>query len=775
MLGLAAFNPIWITLGPLVIINAVLFTSYITYLVWGRKRREHNFAGAKRGASHLLSGATRDWWLWTTDPIVHFFVRAHLGPNALTAIGSILSFVAAILYAMGAFGYAGWTMIFGATFDIFDGRVARITGKTSRSGGFLDAVMDRFSEGAVFLGLAYYFRSSWLLVVIVAGLIGSFLVSYTRARAEAMGVECTVGTMQRPERIVYLGVASIFSPVVSLVLTRWWPMPPPVLVILSLLLIAVMTNATAIRRMIFTMNALDTEDRREKESIPQIITRLATPEGREAFWEKARYGYDRSRAQAAHVILFLMSGIDRKVFDDMLSRGDLPNVARYMLERGGRSEAISTFPSAVGPTTAPFVTGCFPGTCDIPGVRWFDRTVPESRVLTMNRFRDYAGWGAYAMDHDLSKSVSTIFEYSRQAVNIFGVLNRGCGLVRDPAFFRLHSRFHRAQRLSDIETADAAAAHWFASAIRRETDFVLYCFPPTNFLEEGRDARSAVVDAYRRLDQDVGRAVDLLRERGMEERSVLMLASDHATGVNARSFDLEAFLAKRFRVAPLGRRMRDWQEAEVIALPSGTSMAHISLRHDGGWERRPFFEEIEQRGLVGSLLEEECIDCIAGRSVDGGICVQSRRGRAQILEDADGRITYIVKGSDPFGYEGLGRVMDANEALRTTSSGSYPDGLVQLAQLFRSRRSGDLVVSAAPDVSLLTSDTPAATATQGSLAREHLVVPYLSSIPMRAGVVRTADIFARVLDLLGIEARHAIDGVLREPIESVEPVERCAP
>ncbi|MFH0800605.1 MAG: alkaline phosphatase family protein [Pseudomonadota bacterium] len=757
MISTLAINPIWITLGPIVVINAVLFVSYIFYRFHGRKTLAREFKGAKKSGSSFLSSGTREWWFWTTDPLVRLFVKLHIGPNVITAMGFSFAALAGLLFSRGWFGYAGWAMIGGASFDIFDGRVARITGKVSRSGAFFDAVMDRFSEGICFLGLAVYFRDSAMLGVVIAALIGSLLVSYARARAEGVGIECTVGIMQRPERIAYLGVASVLDPIMNMVLHRWWAVPPPVLVILALILIAVMTNGTAIYRMVYVMNALDTADKRGRESIPQIITRLSTSEGREALWEKARYGYDRTKSPLAHVVLFLLDGISPETVSDLAKAGDLPNISRYILERGGSAEATSAFPSATGPATAPFVTGCFPGTCDIPGVRWFDRSVPSSRVLTMNRFRDYAGWGAYAMDHDLSKSVRTIFEYSRQAVNIFGVPNRGCGLVRDPAFFRMRSRFYRPRREEDIADAEEAAFSWFQAAMHRETDFVLYSFPPLGLPSNQGASADKLKERARKADEHVGRAAKLLQETGIYERTALLFSGAHGRRELERRFDLGGFLSKRHKTVFSVRGLKEWHDSDVIALASGTSMAHIYVRA-GDWADRSFFEDIERRGLVGSLLEQDGVDILAGRSIEGGIVVQTRQGRAHILEDADGRITYLIKGGDPFEFPPLPQVLDAKGAFAATAETKHPDAILQLLQIFRSRRTGDLVLSAEGGVSLISHPKGATGLTRGSLCREHMLVPFMASVAPGAAKIRTADVFAITLELLGIEPAHAMDG-----------------
>jgi len=214
-------------------------------------------------------------------------------PNILTFIGFSLSIVAAFFYAKGLFGYAGWIMLFGATFDLFDGYVARLTGKDSSSGAFFDSVMDRFSEGIVFLGLCFYFRESWILLFLILGLIGSMGVSYTRARGESVGVDVKRGSMQRPERIVYLGCASIFEPMTTYGLNFIWPNPPPLLVIGAILLIGVMTNITSVYRMIYVMNELDNREKAGIETVPKILSKLATPEGREKLrseWKQRKLG-----------------------------------------------------------------------------------------------------------------------------------------------------------------------------------------------------------------------------------------------------------------------------------------------------------------------------------------------------------------------------------------------------------------------------------------------------------------------------------------------------
>lgn len=279
---------IWITLGPIVVINAILGV-YIIIFAFTRDKWPVPDEVKTRPNTRFLNSFFKEWWYWVNTPIARLLIGLRFSPNIITFIGFAVSCFAAYLFAEGSFGYAGWVMIFGATFDMFDGKVARMTGKVSRSGAYYDSVMDRFGEGVIMLGLVIYFRYTWMLYIVVMGLVGSMLVSYTRARGEGVGVVCKKGWMQRPERVAYLGVASIFQPIADYLLSFTSFDFPSILVVGSLIIIGAMTNITAVYRMVYIMNSLDNEDRAGgADSIPQILMKLSTPEGRLEWFEKVR-------------------------------------------------------------------------------------------------------------------------------------------------------------------------------------------------------------------------------------------------------------------------------------------------------------------------------------------------------------------------------------------------------------------------------------------------------------------------------------------------------
>src|SRR4030088_2921753 len=142
--------------------------------------------------------------------------RVPVTPNQLTVIGLALTFVAAGLVAFGHLRWAGVVLIVAGSFDILDGALARSTHASYPYGAFLDSTLDRYSEGAIYVGLAAYFvgmggpLQRWLVLATLAALAGSFLVSYVRARAQSLGFTCDSGVFARPERVVVTVIGLIF-------------------------------------------------------------------------------------------------------------------------------------------------------------------------------------------------------------------------------------------------------------------------------------------------------------------------------------------------------------------------------------------------------------------------------------------------------------------------------------------------------------------------------------------------------------------------------------
>ena len=196
------------------------------------------------------------------DPLAGVLVRLGIGPDALTVIGLLISLMAALMFFEGYFRYGALAVTLSGLCDILDGELARRMGRHSRFGAFLDSTLDRLSDGLVLAGIAGFYMvhltelvldpplavaeisrglepRTWAVVSLTAvlAMVGSFMVSYTRARAEGLGLECKVGWFERPERMMLLIVAALFGvgPIMSV----------------ALILLAVLSFVTAAQRVAY--------------------------------------------------------------------------------------------------------------------------------------------------------------------------------------------------------------------------------------------------------------------------------------------------------------------------------------------------------------------------------------------------------------------------------------------------------------------------------------------------------------------------------------------
>ena len=214
------------------------------------------------------------------DPFVKFLVRLGVTPNTVTLIGFVLNLGVTVIFILGAedqhrsnlsyVGWAGGLILFAGLFDMLDGQVARIGNMSSRFGALFDSVLDRYSELVMFFGICYYlvahhyFFSSLFAFL---ALIGSMMVSYTRARAEGLGIECKGGLMQRPERIITIGVSALLCGIISAYIGGDYKLYIPgvnfhvfesmSIFTVPITVVAVLSNMTAIRRLKDCKKALE--------------------------------------------------------------------------------------------------------------------------------------------------------------------------------------------------------------------------------------------------------------------------------------------------------------------------------------------------------------------------------------------------------------------------------------------------------------------------------------------------------------------------------------
>lgn len=213
------------------------------------------------------------------DPVVRVLIKLGLTPNVVTSIGFVLNIGVAVIFILGAeegnrgdlryVGWAGGLILFAGLFDMLDGQVARLGNMKSTFGALYDSVLDRYSELIMFFGICYYlvghhyFISSMFAFI---ALIGSMMVSYVRARAEGLGIECKGGLMQRPERVVSIGLCAVICGLTSLYIggdyklfipgIKFHVFEPMSIFTIPLAIIAVLTNITAFKRLVDAKKSL---------------------------------------------------------------------------------------------------------------------------------------------------------------------------------------------------------------------------------------------------------------------------------------------------------------------------------------------------------------------------------------------------------------------------------------------------------------------------------------------------------------------------------------
>lgn len=171
---------------------------------------------AARSQTILLSRWIRDWLVWVIAPLENVLVRRRVSPTFLNVLGAAMGLSAGVLFSRNSPFAAGILVLIGGLADVLDGRVARARNIQSEYGAFLDSTLDRFSESFTFIGLILYFVPNTLALAAVGlALSSSLLVSYTRARGEALGVNNASGVMQRAERLVLLAIGAICEPLIS--------------------------------------------------------------------------------------------------------------------------------------------------------------------------------------------------------------------------------------------------------------------------------------------------------------------------------------------------------------------------------------------------------------------------------------------------------------------------------------------------------------------------------------------------------------------------------
>jgi len=464
--------------------------------------------------------------------------------------------------------------------------------------------------------------------------------------------------------------------------------------------------------------------------------------------------------------LLLIDGLRPDVAEAELAGGRLPALAR-LVASGGATRAITSFPSTTSVSYLPFLTGCTPGSCNVPSIRWLDRTRYDGRWWrSRDAVRSYCGYQAGMLDADINPAVRTIFELIPESVGIFTMIARGLTPERNPAsverqFWGAVAHYALWHQPSD----DAVASHLLQAA-EGPSRFVFAQFPAVDgYTHQSYPHAERVVQSLHQVDGVVGRLMDRLAARGELAETLLLVVSDHGASVVHQHLDLaEWFRGQGVRTMSHPVVWERHPRAAVMVAGNGSAMvyAHPDEPREERWPlarlRRPdtFGTGTD---LVEQLLQEPAVALVAAEAGTDRVTVADAGGEA-IISRSQGRIRYQPQSGDPLrigeAWEGTDR-----EWLTHTFGSAMPDAPYQLLDQFRASRTGDLVVVGREGYDFRERfEIPEHRSGHGSLIRAHMQTPLWSNRRPERIAMRTVDLFPTMLEWLGEAMPERMDGEL---------------
>jgi hypothetical protein len=461
------------------------------------------------------------------------------------------------------------------------------------------------------------------------------------------------------------------------------------------------------------------------------------------------------------VVFVLIDGARPDVLRELLGRGELPNLARWVIEPGGLTVGTTVFPSTTGVAYIPFLFGRYPGSVNIPGIRWLDRAGAGAGRGWRSQWqaaRSYCGVQGGLLNSDVDAAAPSMFDLIPDSIAICTPLTRGLG--------------PRANRIPGLRMVLGSAAHYFGTypsldrAVARAWldtvvepwRFLFVVFPGVDGISHLRDPlHPAVLESYRLVDRALGDFMTRMRGRG--ETPELFVFSDHGMTVMREHCDI-AVLLEQAGVPTLRHPAHVWRRAaEVATMVSGNASVQLYFEPRSG-RARPLTESELPAAHLERFLNLPAVRLAACRSDSDGVIVRTRNGRARVTERS-GLVRYAPESGDPLGLGGYVE-LDDREFLARSRETDVPDAPRQLLQLFRSPRAGDLVLAAAPGSDFRGPwELPEHRAGHGSLITEHMEVPIASSVALPDVPLRTVDLMPTVLERLGVAVPSgvAFDGV----------------
>lgn len=462
------------------------------------------------------------------------------------------------------------------------------------------------------------------------------------------------------------------------------------------------------------------------------------------------------------LVILVADGARPDTLFGAMDAGALPAISALRAS-GMATTLTSVFPSVTGSAYTPFLTGLHPGRAGLPGLRWYDRE--RRSTLWPANARSYVGLGGMRADKDLSREHKTLFEVEPRSLGGFTYIGRGLNtrqrIGTGWAFGARLAWTHFRGDLDGWMRFDRWLGEEFVRRIVAQQPRVAFLAHPGVDKLSHRMGQShpRVLEALQTVDNTVRLLKEAFAKIGRSDELEVWIVSDHGHADVAQHEDLAG------RIASWGHGVRahPWVVGgdDVAVMVSGNAMAHLYL--ELGRRRAAVWPALRDRWnpLLTQLLALPSVDLATVAMADGHITVHSReRGIADVFTAGDGCYSYRRRSGDPLGLGEDLVGLDAAAAWERTKSSNYPDALVQLCAIASAPRSGDIILSATPGWDLRSRWEPISHLSgHGALHRDQMLVPFISSRPLRTQPLRTTDLFPTALQRLGLPVPRGLDGI----------------
>lgn len=474
-----------------------------------------------------------------------------------------------------------------------------------------------------------------------------------------------------------------------------------------------------------------------------------------------------SQSAYKRVIMILADGARPDVLQEEMQKGKLPHLAK-IAQNGTQQTMLTCFPSTTGPAYLPYLTGAFPGTCNIPGIRWFDKPTYAKKGWGFKSFRSYCGLESMLFDRDMNPDIVTAWDIFDKSKSIFNGVTKGLPKSKDLTAKDRIFLFYYAHLTDRWNFIDEAVYAKLKTVIdEKDFEFVFLVYPSVDeFSHRSSPFHPRVREAYHVIDELIGKTVADLQRNDLHEDTLIVLVSDHGLSETKEHFDVGPWLEEEKGIKTFYYSNIFKFKFDAVSMISGNGMANLYFKTQNGWGQRKSFEEISHESLLlDELRLREEVDLVVTQGVDGSIHLQTELGHGHYnFERSSGKFFYQFKNQDPLGIFKLGdeaivNGFTADESLALTFDSHYPDVFMQMHQVFESPRTGDVIVTAKSGYDLRVKfEHPLHKASHGSICPEHMRVPLIMNHPIAAKHVRSVDVFPTVLSLLGKDVPGNIDG-----------------